>query len=446
MRLQVPTATAGAGPNYTPLILLVALFVVGGLLAFAFWRSRLLSTTTPSLVGRAPLTVLPTVTPSFGPLESTTGPPVVTGGGPKTTTTKKTTKGASTAAPPPPPPSSSTELRRIFSMPTPYITDISPLPNGRAWLAGKDGKIFIGDVQTGQFSQWMTIEDRVESRSEAGLYSIVAHPQYAQNGLFFVKYANRSGMIVIARGRAGAEDATASPASLQTVLEINHVDRNQLHHYGGQDRFGPGDGMLYISIGDTQSRPAPQNTRALQGKILRINPSTGPMPTYTNPPNNPHGNEVLHWGLRQPHTLHFGAEGELWVVNVGTSPPQGREQVYRFDPGSPGRNLGWATRECGGGDCGAGIYPPLFSWTSGELGACIIGGCFYVGQRYPTLANCYIFAGYNNPGANNIYAWNRQTRQTTRVTTAPGPVSRIEWHRQLDIILVAVRGELHRLG
>ena len=75
------------------------------------------------------------------------------------------------------------------------------------------------------------------------------HPNYRENGEFFVFYTNRHEphQNVLARYRVSATDPNrADPASEEILLTI---DKPFWNHDGGTIIFGP-DGYLYIAIGD----------------------------------------------------------------------------------------------------------------------------------------------------------------------------------------------------
>src|SRR4029077_1189226 len=112
------------------------------------------------------------------------------------------------------------------------------------------------------------------SGDEKGLLTMAFHPQYAQNGRFFVDYTRRvSGQLqsVIAEYHVSSTDPNkADPASGKEILVVDQPFDN---HNGGRLAFGP-DTYLYISFGDGGSGGDPfgngQNLGVLLGKILRI--------------------------------------------------------------------------------------------------------------------------------------------------------------------------------
>ncbi len=161
----------------------------------------------------------------------------------------------------------------------------------RLFVIEQDGLIKIinanGTIETVPF---LDIDSRVRSTgNEQGLLGLAFHPDYTNNGYFFVNYINNSGNTVIARfSRDGTNPSIADPNSELIILDYNQPESN---HNGGELAFGA-DGYLYISSGDgggggDQDNNS-QNLGNLLGKLLRIdvNNSTVAEP-YIIPADNP---------------------------------------------------------------------------------------------------------------------------------------------------------------
>ena len=191
-----------------------------------------------------------------------------------------------------------------------------------------------------------------EGGTEQGLLGLAFHPDYAQNGRFYVNYTrqlggNANGDTVIAEYRRGS-DGRADPGSPRTVLVIDQPFAN---HNGGHLIFGP-DGYLYISSGDgggdgtSGGRANSQRLDTFLGKLLRIDPldpdGAGPK-RYRVPRSNPlvgrNGRDAIwSWGLRNPWRFSFDrVTGNLWIGDVGESE---LEEVNRSRVNRNGRNAG----------------------------------------------------------------------------------------------------------
>jgi len=159
----------------------------------------------------------------------------------------------------------------------------------RLYIVDKGGRILV--EQNGKLNDtpFLDITSRVGSGgSEQGLLGLVFHPNYKDNGYFYVDYTDRNGNTIIARFTVKSDHSAADTSTFKQIMEI---DQPYANHNGGQLAFGP-DGMLYIGMGDGGSEGDPQhigqNTDTLLGKILRIDVDHGD--PYAIPPDNPFAN------------------------------------------------------------------------------------------------------------------------------------------------------------
>jgi len=239
--------------------------------------------------------------------------------------------------------------------------------------------------------------------SEMGLLGLVFHPNYAENGQFFVHYnRNGDGMTMLVRYHVSAGDPNrADPDSAEIILTQAQPFGN---HDGGQITFGP-DGYLYMGLGDGGSAGDPQgngqNPATLLGTILRIDVD-GDAP-YSIPPDNPGLNdhpelapEVWAWGLRNPYRFSFDSvTGDLYIADVGQN--QWEEVNFQSADSSGGENYGWRVwegthRYSNEADPGNTVMPVLEY--SHEVGCSVTGGYVYRGQSMPDLQGIYIYGDY----------------------------------------------------
>src|SRR3990172_7835139 len=187
-------------------------------------------------------------------------------------------------------------------------------------------RVFENFVNTATRKVFLDIADRVLFGGEQGLLGLAFHPNYRNNGYFYVDYvADNPRRTIIARYTVNANDPDQADRNSELILlEVSQPFTN---HEGGQLALGP-DGYLYIGLGDGGSSGDPvgngQNRSALLGKILRIDvnsPSAGR--NYGIPVDNPFaGNilgyreEIYAYGFRNPWRFSFDSStGTLWVAH-----------------------------------------------------------------------------------------------------------------------------------
>jgi glucose/arabinose dehydrogenase len=293
--------------------------------------------------------------------------------------------------------------RQIGQTPGPAMLATSPPGDPRLFVVEQTGliRIFIdGDLQPEAF---LDISNDIVDGGERGLLGLAFHPQYATNGLFYVFYT-LSNANVVARCTVGANPGRADGCA--PILSIPDFAGN---HNGGMIEFG-NDGFLYIGTGDGGGGGDPQrvaqNTQNLLGKILRIdvnNKDAGK--EYAVPSDNPFGNEVYMYGLRNPWRWSFDTNGDIWIGDVG----QGvTEEINMLTPAQQkGANFGWSVYEgtaccmTQGDRCtqsGAqaacnpnGIVMPAAVGLQSAGWRAIIGGQVYRGACYPDLVGWYFY-------------------------------------------------------
>jgi len=272
--------------------------------------------------------------------------------------------------------------------------DLQADGSGRLFVIEKVGRIRIIESDQLLEGPFLDISDRVGSNgNEQGLLGLAFHPQFAENGRFFVNYTDTNGNTVIARFQVSNDPNVADPASEVNLLGVDQPFPN---HNGGVLTFGP-DGYLYVGLGDGGAAGDPngnaQNTDTLLGKILRLDVDSGE--PYAVPADNPFGDEIWAYGLRNPWRLSFDkSTGDLYIGDVG----QGDwEEIDFLAAGSPGgANFGWDHREGahdyeGGGP--QGMIDPVAEYSHPEGGCSVTGGYVYRGSL-PEWNGIYLYGDY----------------------------------------------------
>ena len=287
--------------------------------------------------------------------------------------------------------------------------DIQHCGDNRLFVVQREGIIWVIDSLGNKLDTFLNIDPRVNSnQNEQGLLGIAFHPNYAENGFFFVNYTKNSGGATrIARFSVNpANPNKANPDSELSILEQAQPFWN---HNGGCIKFGP-DGFLYIGLGDGGSGGDPQNygqnKKTFLGKLLRIdvNNSSVAQP-YVVPSDNPFvGNseyfpEIWSLGWRNPWRFSFDRlTGDLWIADVG----QNQWEELNFEPANtPGRNYGWRCYEGTHNFNTTGCQPlsayfsPFYEYSHSNGNGCsVTGGFVYRGSKFPDLFGCYLFADY----------------------------------------------------
>ncbi|MDQ3542168.1 MAG: PQQ-dependent sugar dehydrogenase [Chloroflexota bacterium] len=251
--------------------------------------------------------------------------------------------------------------------------------SGRLFVVQRTGQIRIVD-QAGTLLEepFLDIANLVKTDFlEQGLLGLAFHPQYEENGKFYVYYSHYStnGDHFLAEYTVSADDPNvADPDSGRVLLTEEDPFTN---HNGGTLHFGP-DGYLYLSIGDGGAAGDPydnaQDLSTILGKIIRIDVNVQGAEPYGIPADNPFAGtgevlavpgplaqtgeyhpkarqEIWAYGLRNPWQFSFDrANGDLYIADVG----QNRwEEVNYQAGGTPGgQNYGWDAVES------AHCYPP----------------------------------------------------------------------------------------
>ncbi|MDD5369260.1 MAG: PQQ-dependent sugar dehydrogenase [Anaerolineaceae bacterium] len=274
--------------------------------------------------------------------------------------------------------------------------------SGRLFILERAGKIRL--IAQGQLAPdpYLDITDRVSSQgSEQGLLGLAFHPQFKQNGYFYINYTDTSGNTVITRFHADPAKVQADPASQHDLL---HVEQPYANHNGGSMVFGP-DGYLYMGLGDGGSQGDPkhngQSLQTLLGKLLRVDVDHGD--AYTIPPDNPFAKgggraEIWAYGLRNPWRFDFDPQThDLYIADVGQDT---WEEIDFLPAGAPGgANFGWSYREGshdyqGNLPTGLKVIEPVFEYSHDQGGCSVIGGVVYRGQALADWQAVYIFGDY----------------------------------------------------
>lgn len=277
--------------------------------------------------------------------------------------------------------------------------------SNRVFVVEKPGRILVfpNDSEVENAEVFLDVTSLVDSNaSEKGLLGLAFHPDYKNNGFFYINYTDRNSTVIARYQRDPANPDRALPNSASILLTFPQPYEN---HNGGRMDFGP-DGYLYIATGDGGSAEDPQNNAQnrgnLLGKLLRIdvdNPM-GNLP-YGIPADNPFANNTQGWreeiyayGLRNPWKFSFDQQrGWLWAADVG------QDRVEEINLINSGANYGWRIMEgslCypADADCDReGLTLPVWEYQH-PTGRSVTGGYAYYGSAIPGLYGAYVYGDF----------------------------------------------------
>lgn len=281
--------------------------------------------------------------------------------------------------------------------------------SGRIFIAEQAGRILIlknGELLKEPFLNINSLLVPMENKyMDVGILGFAFHPDYKNNGRFFVHYSAPSkkgfdNKSVLAEFKVNANNPDKANPERKIILEVEQPESN---HNGGNIVFDK-KGYLYIGFGDgggqgdAHGNPGNgQDLNQLLSKIIRIDVDHGS--PYSIPKDNPFvgkegRDEIWCYGLRMPWRISFDQKtGELFCGDVGQNL---YEEVNIIEKG---KNYGWRAMEgfhpfdsvlyAKGGD----FALPVIAYPHTE-GISITGGYVYRGKQFPTMEGIYIFGDW----------------------------------------------------
>jgi glucose/arabinose dehydrogenase len=256
------------------------------------------------------------------------------------------------------------------------------LPDGRMLITERAGRLRLVDQDYKLDPQAIDGLPEVVSQGQGGLFDVVLHPQYAQNGWSYWAYSapGPGGWgTALARGKLQAYRMT----DVKVLFSMRPKTRSS-NHFGGRIVFDPA-GLLYLTLGDRGDKDRAQKLDDHAGSVIRLH-DDGRVPA-NNPFVNKAGAMTEKWTLGnrniQGAALH-PKTGELWTHEHG---PQGGDEVnvmrFGLNYGWPiityGVNYGLGTK-IGEGQTKPGMTQPLHVWVPSIAPS---GMAFVSGSQFP---------------------------------------------------------------
>jgi aldose sugar dehydrogenase len=258
----------------------------------------------------------------------------------------------------------------------------------RAIVTEKKGALYV--IENGQrAAEPIKGLPEIFNQGQGGLYDVVPHPQYAQNGWIYFAFADPGeggSMTRIVRGKLQGNELVDVQTIFQARADL-YIPASARVHWGGRMVFDR-DGMLFFSVGERGQRDHAQDVTRPNGKVHRLH-DDGRIPA-----GNPFVGQadavqsIWSFGHRNPQGLAFHpVTGALYDLEHG---PRGGDELNHVEKG---RNYGWPVITYGIEYSGAGITElthkegmeqPITYWVP-SLAVC--GMNFYTGDLFPQWKN-----------------------------------------------------------
>lgn len=298
----------------------------------------------------------------------------------------------------------------------------------RMFVGEQSGLVYIVDKNEQRLSRpFLNITDRIVNSGvawdERGLLGLVFHPNYSENGHFFVYYSapdtkyNRSEYSnydwywklhhKTRLSEFTVNENNPNVANHESELIIMEINQPEANHNGGMLLFGS-DSYLYVFPGDGGGAGDEHwtignalNMSNLLGKVLRIDVNTDTK-LYDIPSDNPFVNtkgvraEIYAFGLRNPWRCSIDSFGEVGTERMfcGDVGQSGYEEIDVIEKGG---NYGWRAYE--GNECFdedlcsqyTDLKFPILVYNH-SIGQSIVGGYVYRGCDNPNIFGDYFYA------------------------------------------------------
>ena len=360
---------------------------------------------------------------------------------------------------PPPPGDVSYQVENAFSnlsFNNPLYVDHAGDGTNRLFVVEQAGtiKVFENESSTSSSTTFLDISDRLISGGERGLLGLAFHPNYENNGYFYVNYtADNGGNTVISRFEVSSSDPDLADANSETILL--EYSQPYTNHNGGYITFGP-DGFLYISSGDGGSGGDPdgnaQDRTNLLGNILRIDVDGSENGNnYAIPSDNPFvGNaqnfreEIFAYGLRNPWRFSIDSEtGQILAGDVG------QNQLEEIDIIESAGNYGWNIME--GTECyqsdscdQSGLILPIWEYGRSE-GVSVTGGYIYRGPSLNDLTGNYIYGDFGTGKIWSLDISDLDNPENTELMDTDLQISSFGTDADNELYITAFDGNIYRI-
>lgn len=320
----------------------------------------------------------------------------------------------------------------------------APRGDDRLFVVQRVGVIRIIDASNEMLDPaFLAIDDRVLVEGiEQGLLGLAFHPDFAENGRFFVYYVNLQNQRQLSEFAVSSDDPNrADPDTESVIFQLDHpADATDIRHYAGDIHFGP-DGYLWVSSGDgADARGQGQNPESMFAAIIRIDVDQGE--PYAIPPDNPFvegggAPEIWAYGLRNPYRTWIDpADSMIYISDVGLETWEEINAVSIAEGG--GYNFGWANMEgsrclfeadCNPDDYTQAVLAYPNSIRSPESdhpdGCAVTGGVVYRGSEIPEIEGHYFYSDWCGQWIRSFRLVDGQVTEETDWTDDIGEIGQV---------------------
>ena len=260
------------------------------------------------------------------------------------------------------------------------------LPDGRLLITERAGRLRIVQKDFTLDPKPISGLPKIIAGGQGGLFDVVLHPQYSQNGWIYFAYseAGKGGWgTALARGKLVGHQMT----DVQVLFSMEPKTRSN-QHFGGRIVFDEA-GYVYLTLGDRGEMARAQLLGDHAGSIIRLHddgrvPKDNPFvnTAEAKPEKFTLGNRNVQGVAIHPKT------GEVWTHEHG---PQGGDEINII---KPARNYGWPIithgvnygtgTKIGEGTAKAGLEQPLYVWVPSIAPS---GMAFYKGNAFTNWNN-----------------------------------------------------------
>lgn len=265
-----------------------------------------------------------------------------------------------------------------------HVWEITWAPDNHIWFTERDGRISRIDHANGNTSFTFTIPDII-ARGEGGLLGMAFHPDFTKNGYLYVVYNYhlqgdyREKLVRYTYARNTLSD----PKILLEGIKAAGI------HNGARIWVTREESpKIFLTTGDAANQSLPQQTKTINGKVLRLN-ADGTIPADNPFPNNP----VWSYG-------HRNQQGLVMANNILYASEHGAVTEDEVNIIEKARNYGWPEVEgpCEGNEipfCNSNrIVAPI--WSSGGNTEAVCGLDYYNHDRIPQWKNSLLMVTLKN--------------------------------------------------